>query len=109
MARSRAGTPQQAKPRSDAYVGLLAIALVAQIAGAVFFFLDWNQYPSAKPANAPAPGVSAGGQGGGAPQGGGQPPQGGGQPPQGGGPPPQAGQQQGMGGGMAGNMGGKAP
>jgi len=35
--------------KSDVYVGLLFISLVAQIAGAVFFYLDWSAYPSAQP------------------------------------------------------------
>jgi hypothetical protein len=42
------------KPRSDAYVGLLFISLLAQITGATFFFLDWQQYPEAKPKAPPA-------------------------------------------------------
>ncbi len=37
------------KPRSDAYTGLLLLSLLAQIAGAVFLFLDWHQYPDASP------------------------------------------------------------
>jgi hypothetical protein len=37
------------KPASDAYTGLLLLALIAQIAGAVFLFLDYNQYPEKKP------------------------------------------------------------
>ena len=65
MARARGNgtTETQTKPRSDAYVGLLFISLVAQVIGAVFFFLDWQQYPTNKPpevkpitAPAPAPG-----------------------------------------------------
>jgi hypothetical protein len=44
--------PKKPKRRSDVYVGLLAIALLAQIAGAVFLYLDYQQYPTAKP---PAP------------------------------------------------------
>jgi hypothetical protein len=55
------------KPRSDAYVGLLFISLLAQIVGAVFFFLDWNQYPEAKPKAAPSiqvPAPAPGPQGG---------------------------------------------
>ena len=34
-------------------MGLLLISLLAQITGAVFFFLDWNQYPQTKPTPAP--------------------------------------------------------
>jgi hypothetical protein len=37
------------KPRSDAYTGLLLLSLLAQVAGAVFLFLDWHQYPDASP------------------------------------------------------------
>ncbi len=37
------------KPRSDAYTGLLLLSLLAQIAGAVFLFLDWHQYPDSTP------------------------------------------------------------
>lgn len=46
---SSSANPSQAKPRSDAYVGLLAISLLAQIAGAVLLYLDWQQYPEANP------------------------------------------------------------
>lgn len=70
MARSRGDSTSEAKPaaRSDAYTGLLLIALLAQIAGCVFFFMDWNQYPKKKPdlppkqvsSTAPTPGPGAG-------------------------------------------------
>jgi hypothetical protein len=95
--KSRGDTPKP-KPRSDAYVGLLVIALLAQIAGGVFLYLDYKEYPDAKPkkvqdrsASIPAGGPGAGGPVGrpGGPQGGpGIPPQGGrpGIPPQGGPP-----------------------
>jgi hypothetical protein len=50
------------KPASDAYVGLLAISLVAMIVGTVFLTLDYLQYDSKVPAKvtyqppaAPAP------------------------------------------------------
>jgi hypothetical protein len=54
MAKKAAKTPaydapKRPKQRSDVYVGLLAIALLAQIAGAVFLYLDYQQYPAAKP------------------------------------------------------------
>jgi hypothetical protein len=39
----------EAKPRSDAYTGLLILSLLAQVAGAVFLFLDWHQYPASSP------------------------------------------------------------
>jgi hypothetical protein len=54
-----------AKPRSDAYVGLLVIALLAQLAGILFLYLDWSEYggqapPKTAPVSlAPAPGVAA--------------------------------------------------
>jgi hypothetical protein len=37
------------KPRSDAYTGLLLLSLLAQVAGAVFLYLDWSRYPSTAP------------------------------------------------------------
>ena len=37
------------KPRSDAYTGLLLLALLAQVAGAVFLYLDWSRYPASTP------------------------------------------------------------
>jgi hypothetical protein len=49
MARTSRGTTPPPAPQSDAYVGLLVIALVAQIAGAVFFYLDWSSYPETNP------------------------------------------------------------
>lgn len=77
MARSRGGdvADDVAKPKSDAYVGLLILSLLAQIAGATFLFLDFSQYPekapprysppaaavqpAAPPPGAPAPGAPA--------------------------------------------------
>jgi hypothetical protein len=90
MARSRSSGPAQPGPKSDAYVGLLFIALVAQITGAVFFYLDWSAYPSSKPPTPaaisvqtpPLPGTGAGGGAGGA----GPPPMGGAVPMGGGAP-----------------------
>ncbi len=71
--RSRLADPlPEAKPRVDAYVGLLAISLVAMITGTVFLFLDYNQYdkpapnPSSiqyKPSAPPAPGGVGGAAG----------------------------------------------
>ncbi len=49
--RSRAS---QAKPRSDAYTGLLLLSLLAQVAGAVFLFLDYSRYPPGPPPKPPA-------------------------------------------------------
>jgi hypothetical protein len=55
----------KAKPRSDAYVGLLGISLLALTAAMLFAFLNWNTYPEGKPkpiqvaprASAPPPGA----------------------------------------------------
>jgi hypothetical protein len=49
MARTSRGTPEPAVPQNDAYVGLLVIALIAQIVAAVFFYLDWSSYPETNP------------------------------------------------------------
>ncbi len=43
-----------APARSDAYVGLLVISLLAQITATVLFYLDYSQYPEAKPKDPPA-------------------------------------------------------
>jgi hypothetical protein len=48
MAAARARTVEESKPRSDAYVGLLAISLIAMLTGALLLFLDWSQYPETK-------------------------------------------------------------
>src|SRR5437762_1969411 len=48
--RSRGRAPYrdaEPKPRSDAYTGLLLLALLAQIAGVTFLALDWMQYRNA--------------------------------------------------------------
>ena len=75
-AKSRDGAPTASGPRSDAYTGMLLISLLAQIAGVVFLYLDWSQYPPEKPKEPPAivvgGGVPAGpgaGAAGGAPAG----------------------------------------
>ena len=79
MARDRksGGTDTTPTTRSDAYVGLLVIALLAQITGAVFFYLDWQQYPTRAPQEPPrvtfpntAAPIQAGGAQGGGVQGG---------------------------------------
>ncbi len=33
------------KPRNDVYVGLLLIALLAQVAGCILLYLDFSSYP----------------------------------------------------------------
>jgi hypothetical protein len=50
MAGKKGSTGKESapKPRSDAYVGLLTISFLAQIAGAVFLFLDYSQYEGNK-------------------------------------------------------------
>jgi hypothetical protein len=72
--RSRPGDfePTQPKPRSDVYTGLLLIALLAQIVGTVFLYLDYSSYDPPKPpkvqasppAFQPPPAGQAGAQGG---------------------------------------------
>lgn len=37
------------KPRSDAYVGLLVISLIAMIVGSVFLYLDYASYGEKAP------------------------------------------------------------
>lgn len=112
--------PVRPRARSDVYVGLLLIALLAQLAGVLFLFLDYNAFPDKAPPKvsdrppalvpsgpAPAPGPGAPGAGaqgapqpGGAAQGvpaGGAP---GGAPPGRGGAPPAGGNPAGMRGGQ---------
>lgn len=38
-----------AKPRNDAFVGLLILSLLAQIVGVVFLYLEFSSYPDKKP------------------------------------------------------------
>ena len=48
--RSRDRAPTTPGVKSDAYVGMLALALIAQVAGAVFLWLDYDAYgPNKKP------------------------------------------------------------
>jgi hypothetical protein len=44
-----------AKPKSDAYTGLLGISLAAMIVGCVLLYLDYDQYPKTPPPTPPAP------------------------------------------------------
>jgi hypothetical protein len=70
MARSqRTDVDAPAPAKSDAYVGLLLISLLAQIAGAALFYIDWSQYGEAKPKLPPAATVPAGAGAGGGPAG----------------------------------------
>jgi hypothetical protein len=48
-ARARDDTIPRARPKSDVYTGLLILALLAQVAGTVFLYLDYNEYPTVKP------------------------------------------------------------
>ena len=41
--------PVRPRARSDVYVGLLLIALLAQLAGVLFLFLDYNAFPDKAP------------------------------------------------------------
>ena len=74
MARPMRGSPggtqasEKPKVRSDAYTGLLILSLLAQIAAAVFLYLDFSSYPDKLPEkarvslsapSAPAPGGPA--------------------------------------------------
>jgi hypothetical protein len=44
-----AETETTSRPTNDAYTGMLAIALLALIAGSALMFLDFSQYPTGKP------------------------------------------------------------
>ena len=91
MARSKSTGTQAPPVKSDVWVGLLVISLLAQIAAAVFFYLDWSAYPSTQPSVPPPLQITSGGSGGvpggaaGLPAGGGLPAAGG--PPMAGGLP----------------------
>ena len=74
--RDKNKTPATPPVKSDAYVGMLSLALLAQIAGAAFLYMEWSSYPEGKVppkvqdrptrtaiANPNAPGVDAGGVG----------------------------------------------
>lgn len=47
MAKSK--KPSGPQPQSDAYVGLLVVSLLAQIAGAVLLYMEYSSYPDKKP------------------------------------------------------------
>jgi hypothetical protein len=52
MARSRdrAGrAPATAKPRADIYTALLVVALLAQVAGSVFLYFDYDRLKTSSP------------------------------------------------------------
>jgi hypothetical protein len=48
-----AEVPVRPRSRSDAYVGLLLIALLAQLAGVLFLFLDYSAFPDKAPPKGP--------------------------------------------------------
>jgi hypothetical protein len=56
ISRSR-GRADLAAPKSgsDVYTGLLAISLLAMIAGSTFLYLDYSQYATKKPELPPPP------------------------------------------------------
>jgi hypothetical protein len=74
-ARARGGSDTMAKPRFDAYGGMLLLSLAAMIGATVFLFLDYSEYqgkpPAApgRPAGAAAPAPAPGGGGPAAPPG----------------------------------------
>ena len=53
---------------NDAYTGMLAISLIALLAGCALLYLDWSQYPDKDPPKiaAPKPSMEAPKDGGGA-------------------------------------------
>ena len=54
--RSRFDREPDSRPQNDAYVGLLALSLLAMIASCILLWIDYSQYGSAKP---PAPSIPA--------------------------------------------------
>jgi hypothetical protein len=62
MAKRTRDEEVTAPATSDAYTGMLAISLVALIAGCVLLFLDYSQYPDKNPpAVQKAPAIPTGG------------------------------------------------
>jgi hypothetical protein len=43
------------KPGPDVYIGLLVLSLIAQVAAALFLYMDYSAYPDAKPPKVQAP------------------------------------------------------
>lgn len=60
MARRKDDEEVEAAPRSDAYTGLLLISLLAMIAGAIFLYLDYSEYPQQKPGKYDPPVIRGG-------------------------------------------------
>ena len=57
---------ETAVPTNDAYTGMLVVSLLALIAGCIFLYLDWSQYPDKPPRTPSIPKVGTpqpGGQG----------------------------------------------
>ena len=46
-------TELTAKPRNDAYTGMLIVSLGAMILGSALLYVDYNRYPTSKPADIP--------------------------------------------------------
>ena len=44
---------EETKATNDAWTGMLAISLLALLAGCAFLFLDYSQYPSKDPGPVP--------------------------------------------------------
>lgn len=44
---------EDSRPSNDAWTGMLAISLLALMAGCVFLYLDFSQYPSKDPPAVP--------------------------------------------------------
>jgi hypothetical protein len=55
MARSRTTVDVDARPRSDAYTGLLILSLIAMVTSCVILLMDFSQY---KDMNPPKPNVA---------------------------------------------------
>ncbi len=60
VARTRGrGGEVTAKPRFDAYAGMLVLSLLAMLTGSVLLYLDYSQYDGSKPTLPPAVKVGA--------------------------------------------------
>jgi hypothetical protein len=56
MARGRSdGDEGYAKPRNDAYTGMLVLSLIGLVLGCVILFLDFSQYSGNPPSVAKVP------------------------------------------------------
>ena len=62
MAATTQGRPTRevtAKPRNDAYTGLLFISFLALVISSVLLFLDYNQYGNEKPQKLSLPAIQS--------------------------------------------------